>query len=52
MSWYVWLIIGILLGYVLKDILPFPDIIINNQIKQRGKGNILNFFKRKLFRND
>lgn len=40
-------LIGLIVGYFVKDNLSKPDVTneINNKIKQKGKGNLLNFFQ-------
>lgn len=40
-------LIGFVVGYIIKDNLSKPDVSIENRnkIKQKGNGNILNFFQ-------
>ena len=40
MAWYLWLIIGLFIGYVIKDLIS-PEIVIKGKIKQKGRGNNL-----------
>lgn len=39
--WYlVCILIGLILGYVIKDLIS-PEITIKGKVKQKGKGNYL-----------